>query len=78
MKSGSADTFEPSQSNTALLRRRLRRLDSVEIESLCLDYFPEVYDKFSRGLRRDEMINLLLDYCRRHPESVNQLNDLLK
>jgi hypothetical protein len=69
---------EPGRPNTALLRRRLRRLDSVEIESLCLDHFPEVYDKFARGLQRGEMINLLLDHCRRHPEDANRLNDLLK
>jgi hypothetical protein len=78
VKSGSADTAELGRSNRALLRRRLRRLDSVEIESLCLDHFPTVYDKFSRGLRRDEMINLLLDHCRRHTEDANRLNDLLK
>jgi outer membrane protein assembly factor BamB len=78
VKSGSADTAEPGQPNTALLHRRLRRLDSVEIESLCLDDFPEVYDKFARGLQRGEMINLLLDHCRRHPEEANRLNELLK
>jgi hypothetical protein len=30
-----------------------------------MDNFPRVYNKFSRGLRRDEMINLLLSDCRR-------------
>jgi hypothetical protein len=78
VKSGATDTAEPNQPNTALLRRRLRRLDSVEIESLCLDHFPQVYDKFARGLQRGEMINLLLDHCRRHPEDANRLNELLK
>jgi hypothetical protein len=78
VKGGPTDTAESGQPNVALLRRRLRRLDSVEIESLCLDHFPQVYDKFGRGLRRDEMINLLLDHCRRHPEDANRLNELLK
>lgn len=55
------------------LRARLQRLDSVEIETLCLDHFPAVYDKFSRGLQRGEMINLLLDYCRRNPEEAAKL-----
>ncbi|MEA3308015.1 MAG: SIR2 family protein [Chloroflexota bacterium] len=77
-KSGSADTAEPGQPNTALLRRRLRRLDSVEIESLCLDHFPQVYDKFARGLQRGEMMNLLLAHCRHHPEDAERLNNLLK
>jgi hypothetical protein len=74
---GPTDTAEPGRPNTALLRRRLRRLDSVEIESLCLDHFPQVYDKFSRGLRRDEMINLLLDHCRRNSEEAARLSTLL-
>jgi CHAT domain-containing protein len=56
---------EPTKPNTASLRRRLHHLDSVEIETLCMDNFPRVYNKFSRGLRRDEMINLLLSDCRR-------------
>jgi hypothetical protein len=56
---------EPTKPNTASLRRRLHHLDSVEIETLCMDHFPRVYNKFSRGLRRDEMINLLLSHCRR-------------
>ncbi|HQE91382.1 MAG TPA: hypothetical protein PLH19_03050 [Anaerolineae bacterium] len=60
------------------LRARLQRLDAVEIESLCLDHFPVVYDKFTRGLQCGEMINLLLDHCRRHPEDVARLAKLLK
>jgi hypothetical protein len=78
VKGRPTDTAKPGQPNTALLRRRLRRLDSVEIDSLCLDHFPTVYDKFARGLQRGEMINLLLDHCRRHPEDANRLNELLK
>ncbi|HRU95118.1 MAG TPA: hypothetical protein P5195_07820, partial [Anaerolineae bacterium] len=61
----------------AALRTRLQRLDAVEIETLCLDHFPAVYDKFSRGMRRDEMINLLLDHCRRNPEELARLKKLL-
>lgn len=64
--------------NTAALRAGLQRKDAVEIESLCLDYFPGVYDKLGRGLRRDEMINLLLDHCRRNPEEAARLATLLK
>ncbi len=59
------------------LRMRLQQLDVVEIESLCLDHFPIVYDRFSRGLRRDEMINVLLDYCRRNPDAAQRLSRLL-
>jgi hypothetical protein len=59
------------------LRERLQRLDAVEIQSLCLDHFHQVYDKFGPGQRRDEMINLLLDNCRRNPEDAARLADLL-
>ncbi len=58
------------QVDTAALRSKLWRLDDVELEALALDHFPVVYDKFSRGLRRDEKLNLLLSYVRRHPESA--------
>ncbi len=61
----------------AALRSRLEQLDDVEIDTLCLDHFPHVYAKFSRGLRRDEKINLLLDYCRRNPDAAARLADLL-
>ncbi len=43
------------------LRRRLRRLDDVELDALCLDHFLSVSEKFSRGMRRDEKVNLPLD-----------------
>jgi len=59
------------------LRARLQRLDAVDIESLCLDHCPAVYDKFTRGLQRGEMINLLLDHCRRNPEAAARLAQLL-
>lgn len=62
----------------ASLRARLQRLDAVEIESLCLDHFPAVYDKFARGLQRGEMLNLLLDHCRRNPAEAVRLAALLR
>ncbi len=62
----------------AALRPRLQRLDVVEIEALCLDHFPQVYDKFARGMRRDEMINLLLNHCRLHPAARDRLDELLQ
>lgn len=67
----------PLASDTATLRAYLQRLDAVEIEGLCLDHFPSVYDKFGSGQRRDEMINLLLDHCRRQPEEAARLVTLL-
>ncbi|MBN2389502.1 MAG: hypothetical protein JXR84_02180 [Anaerolineae bacterium] len=65
-----------SSVDVPVLRARLQRLDAVEIESLCLDHFPGVYDKFGRGIRRDEMINLLLDHCRHNPDDAARLAKL--
>jgi hypothetical protein len=49
----------------------------VTLDALCIDYFPDVYDRFSRGMRRDEKVNLLLDYCRRNPLAMASLVRLL-
>lgn len=73
-----ANGVQRSQQPTpSALRSFLERLDDVEMDTLCLDHFPEAYDKFSRGLRRDEKINLLLDHCRRNPGTAARLADLL-
>lgn len=72
------NTSTPCIVEITKLRARLKRLDSVEIETLCLDHFSEVYDKLGRGLRRDETINLLLDYCHRNPEEGVRLDALLR
>ncbi len=63
--------------STAALRQALARFDDAELDALCLDHFPAVYDKFGPGQRRDEKINLLLDHCRRHPEAGARLAALL-
>ncbi len=63
--------------DTAALRARLGRLDDVQIEALCLDHFPTVYDQLGRGQRRDEKMTLLLDHCRRNPEDAARLAKLL-
>jgi hypothetical protein len=59
------------------LRASLQRLDDVALDTLCMDYFPDVYDRFSRGMRRDEKANLLLDHCRRHAQEMARLVHLL-
>ncbi|GAB4537170.1 MAG: hypothetical protein Kow0063_23550 [Anaerolineae bacterium] len=51
--------------------------DDPGLDSLCMDHFPNVYNKFSRGMRKDEKINLLLDHCRRSPTSFNELQRIL-
>ena len=75
---GGVNTHRPGVSASATLRGRLQRLDDVQIDALCMDHFPDVYDTFARGLRRDEKINLLLDHCRRHNGAADKLAALLK
>ncbi len=59
--------------NVIELRIQLNQFDDVELETFCMNNFRKVYDKFSRGLRRDEKMNLLLDYCHRKPNGYQQL-----
>lgn len=60
--------------NLAALRRRLnQRFDDPEFDAFCLEHFPEVYDRFSRGMRKDEKIMLLLDHCRRDRNRYQRL-----
>lgn len=65
-----------NRSTLTKLRQQLQSFDDPEIDALVLDNFPEVYDKFSRGLRKDEKINLLLAYLRRHPSEYKKLQIL--
>ena len=60
------------------LRQNLRRLDDVQLESLCLDHFPEVGARFSEGLHRGGKMDLLLDYCRHNPAAEGRLSSLLE
>lgn len=60
------------------LRDLLNRLDDADIDQLCLDHFPCVYDKFGRGMSKQEKITVLLDYCRRKPEEGKHLHAILQ
>jgi hypothetical protein len=58
------------------LRKTLDIFDDSDLDAFCQDNFIEVYNKFSRGLRKDEKVSLLLDYCRRKGE-IDILTNLL-
>jgi len=59
---------------TESLRRRLMAdFDDAGLDAFSLDHFPEVYDRFTRGMRKDEKITLVLDYCRRDPARWEKL-----
>ena len=51
--------------SSSLRQELTEKFDDVDFEAFCQDNFPDVYAKFSRGLRKDEKISLLLDYCQR-------------
>lgn len=60
------------------LRHRLTQiLDDPSLDAFCIDHFPQVYNKFSRGLRYDEKLHLLLDHCRRLAPERDRLLGLL-
>lgn len=64
------------QSNTAQIRTKLdMAFDDSALSAFCFDYFPKVYDRFSRGMGKDDKITYLLDYCRRHPTGFEMLLD---
>ncbi len=67
----------PLMPTTSQLRSLINEsLDDAELDAFCLDYFPKVQNRFGRGMRKDEKITLLLDYCRRH-SLLDQLASLL-
>lgn len=64
-----------SQPNYAQIRRLLNTtFDDSGLDAFCQDYFLPVYDRFSRGMRKDEKITLLLDHCRRTTNGFEALS----
>lgn len=51
---------------SAALREKLRQgcRTSGDFEAFCLDHFPEIYKRFSSGMERAHMENLLLQHAR--------------
>ena len=67
-----------TESSSAKLRQQINLLfDDAELTAFCLDHFAAVYDRFSRGMRKDEKITLLLDHCRRRPVEMQRMESLL-
>lgn len=61
------------------LRERINcAFDDPELDALCNDCFPEIYEKFSRGMRKDEKVTLLLHHCRNTPTLHQQLLNALQ
>lgn len=61
------------------IRHRLNHsFDDPQIDAFLLDYFPDVYDRVSRGMRKDEKLSLLLDHCRRSETRIQYLISCLE
>jgi len=57
---------KPKAPATQVLREKLRGvLTEQQIDELCFDYFRPVYDACTRGMTKDEKVQLLIEYCDR-------------
>jgi hypothetical protein len=74
-----SESQEEPEWNTAVIRKQLTNaFDDIGFDSFCMDNFPQVYDRFSRGLIREEKINLLLNHCRRRLGERDRLERLVR
>ncbi|MCB9418981.1 MAG: TIR domain-containing protein [Ardenticatenaceae bacterium] len=49
---------------TATTRQFLqKRFNDPELNTLCADYFPDVYEDFTEGMSKSRKIQLLIDHC---------------
>lgn len=76
--SSPADRSGPSFSPGSIRKKLNQLFDDADLTDFCLDYFPDVFDKFGRGMQKNEKISLLLDHCRRFPNRQQTLLDALK
>lgn len=61
------------------LRSKLNQMfDDPELDAFCMDHFYQVYNKFSAGMRKDEKIHQLLDYCSRISNGYQRLQAALE
>lgn len=66
-------------SDTAQIRQKLEMaFDDSGLSAFCLDYFPELYDRFSQGMRKDDKITYLVDYSRRQPTGFETLLEYVR
>ena len=64
------------QSNIAEIRQKINiAFDDSNLSAFCLIYFSDVYNNFTQGMRKDDKITLLLDYCHRHSTRFKRLLD---
>ena len=67
----------PVPSALSELRAQLdAAFDDAQLDAFFLYHFPEVFDQFGRGQRRDEKVTLLLNHCRKQGQ-LERLTRLL-
>ncbi|MBV7336179.1 hypothetical protein KFU94_49685 [Chloroflexi bacterium TSY] len=49
-----------------LLRLIIEALTDEDLDFLCMDYFPRVFEQFSSGMSKTHKTQRLLEYCLRH------------
>jgi hypothetical protein len=72
------DTSGNLRFNIASIRKLLKEaLFDQDLNDLCMDYFPDVYDRFSDGMGKQQKISILIEYCLRHdlfPTLLTEVN----
>ena len=64
---------------TAEIRNFLNEtLNDEELNTLCFDFFPEVFERFSSGMTKGQKIILLIEYCQRREAMADLLAALQK
>ena len=71
--------YAPKEPSLRDIRTKLKTaFDDPAFDALCLDYFTEVFDKFSVGMQRDTKITQLLLYCRAQRNGLRKLWELIR
>src|SRR5512137_2478395 len=76
--SGICDARQSMAFNTAVIRELLSSgFNDEELRTLSYDHFRPVYEEFTTGMTKGEMIQLLLDYAGRRDE-ITSLVDAVR
>jgi hypothetical protein len=67
----------PSSESSAFRKRLIAAFNAEELISFCFDHFHSVYEDFTPGMTKLQMVRHLLDYCIRR-EYVPTLLDFLE
>ncbi len=64
-----------SSHDTATIRKLVTEgLSDEELDNLCMDHFPKIWEQFSSGMSKPQKVNRLIEYCNRHDRMPYLLN----